>query len=47
MAKKMITKVASERYTRKADKKQGNQVQIQKKDHAISKPVDKQWKEIA
>jgi hypothetical protein len=47
MAKKMITKVASERYSRKSDEKKGNQVQIQKKDHSISKPVDKQWKEIA
>ncbi len=47
MAKKIITKKASELYSRKTDKKLDDQVQIQKKDHAISKPVDKQWKEIA
>jgi len=47
MAKNVIKKKVSEACSRKMDKKLDNQVQIQKKDHAISKPVDNQWKEIA
>ncbi len=46
MTKKIITKPMPAAYSGNTGKKH-IQIHNEKNDHAVSKPVDKQWKEIA